>query len=85
MKKNQIDRATRENYPSRDVLQSKTLTITEEQAYELEAMSGVLRNSGLAATQSDIVRLCLEASLEDVKMRLCKAVGLDDCPSFKSK
>lgn len=85
MKNNQTDRVSREDYPSREVLQSKTLTLTEEQAYELEFMSGMLRSSGLAATQSDIVRLCLEASLEDVKLRLCQAVGLGDCPSFKSK
>ena len=74
-----------EDYPRKEALQSKTLTITEQQAYELETISGLLRSSGLAATQSDLVRLCLEASLEDVKLRLCRAVGLTDCPSFQSK
>lgn len=80
-----IARTGEDDYPSQKRTVSKTLVLTEEQAYELEAVSSLLRNGGLAATQSDIVRLCLESSLEEVKAKLCSVIGLDDCPSFRSK
>jgi hypothetical protein len=80
-----IARAGEDDYPSQSRTVSKTLVLTEEQAYELENMSSLLKNGGLAATQSDIVRLCIESSLEEVKAKLCAVIGLGDCPSFRSK
>lgn len=80
-----IARTSDDDYPSKNRTVSKTLVLTEEQAYELEVVSNLLKHGGLAATQSDIVRLCLEGSLEEVKAKLCAVIGLDDCPSFRSK
>lgn len=83
--KKEAQKHGREDFPSQAVLTSKTLTLTEEQGFEIEAMSGLMKHNGYSISQSDIVRMCLSHSLEDVKMRLCKAIGLDDCPSFGSK
>jgi hypothetical protein len=81
----QEEKQGREDFPSQNNLTSKTLTLTEQQGFEIEAMSGLMKHNGYSISQSDIVRMCLSHSLEDVKMRLCRAIGLDDCPSFHSK
>lgn len=83
--KAEADRRGREDFPSAATLQTKTLTLTEQACYELEYVSGLMKHNGYTISQSDIVRMCLAQSLEDVKMRLCKAIGLNDCPSFQSK
>lgn len=83
--RSEADRYGREDFPSSAALQSKTLTLTEEACYELEYVSGLMKHNGYTISQSDIVRMCIAQSLEDVKLRLCKAIGLNDCPSFQSK
>jgi hypothetical protein len=71
------------DYPSQSILQSKTLMLTEESCFELEQISDLLKSCSIS--QSTLVCMCIAESLEDVKIRLCKAIGLNDCPSFKSK
>lgn len=83
MKEQIMERDSANEYPSPSILKSKTLILTEESCFELEQISDLLKGCGIS--QSGLVRMCIDQSLEDVKARLCKAVGLDDCPSFKSK
>lgn len=64
------------NDKEREVMISKTLTITRKQATDLEEAADILRSSGLATTQSDLVRLCIDRSLVDVRERLCDIVGI---------
>lgn len=64
------------NDKEREVMISKTLTITRKQATDLEEAADILRSSGLATTQSDLVRLCIDRSLVDVRERLCDVVGI---------
>lgn len=61
----------------REVMISKTLTITKKQAIALENASDMLKKTGLATTQSDLVRLCIDKSLNDVRDRLFAFTGID--------
>lgn len=72
-------------YPSPEVLKTKSIMLSEQDIWELEYISGMLKHNGISISHSEMVRMCVRESWENVvKPRLCSIIGVDT-PSFYSK
>lgn len=85
LSKKELENYSREEYPSPTVLVAKSITMTEESKWEMETIRDMIKQSGIDISVSEMVRLCINASWEDVvKPKLCNVAGIVT-PSFYSK
>lgn len=63
-------------------LSYKNITLTNRQVYELCYFSDELKKAGLNISPSNLIRLCLDHSLEKVKQKMFLAAGLTEHPAY---
>lgn len=57
-------------------LSCKNITLTNKQLLELSSYSKALKKAGLNISPSNLIRLCLDESLERIKEKMFSIAGL---------
>lgn len=57
-------------------LSCKNITLTNKQLFELSFCSDALKKAGLNISPSNLIRLCLDESLERIKEKMFSIAGL---------